>query len=302
MTKEIKPVKGIIPVLPTPFTKEDEINYKVYGELIDYVIDNGVHAFVAGGTTGEYASMTLEERKKLMKFAVDHAAGRVPVIAGTYVHDSTKGSVELSKYAVEVGCYGALVTTPYYCPPDKQGMYQFYKTIADENPELAIYIYNVPGCTGVALDVDLIAELAKVPNIVSIKDTTDLIHTAKVIKATENENFEVATGEENLILADLAIGGSGGIGIISALIPKEMVKIYDLMTKENDVKAACELNKRLINIYCYTEDEPNPAPAKAALNLLGFDFGDPRLPILPASEDMYSKMREELTALGYEVK
>jgi len=246
--------------------------------------------------------MTLEERHALIKFAVEHAAGRVPVIAGTYVHDSTKGTIALSKYAVEAGCYGALVTTPYYCPPDKKGMYQFYKTVADENPELAIYIYNVPACTGVALDVDLIAELAKVPNIVSIKDTTDLIHSAKLIKATENENFAVATGEENLILADLCIGGSGGIGIISALIPKEMVRIYDLVVKENDVKAACELNKKLINFYCYTEDEPNPAPAKAALNLLGFEFGVPRLPILPASEDMYEKMRGELAALGYDVK
>ena len=302
MAKEIKAIRGIIPVLPTPFTKDDEINYEVYGQLLDYVIENGVHAVVVAGTTGEYSTMTYGERKQLMKYAIEYVNGRVPVIFGTYAHGSMKKTMELTAYASELGAYGVLVTTPYYLAPDRKGMYNFYKTLAEANPDLGILIYNVPACTGVALDVDQIAEMAKIPNIVSIKDTTDLIHSAKLIKATEGLNFTVATGEENLILADLCIGGSGGIGIISALIPREIVRIYDLVVNENNVQAACELNKKLINFYNYTEDEPNPAPAKAALNLLGFDFGVPRLPILPASDEMVEKLRGELKALGYDVK
>ena len=303
MNKEVYLPKGIIPVVPTPFKSDEknEINWDVYGELIDYVIENGVHAIVIGGTTGEYSTMTYDERRQLMEFGIKRINGRVHAIAGSYAHGSMKYTRELTAYANKLGYEGVLVTSPYYCPPDEKGMYQFYKTLADENPELGILVYNVPACTNVPLSVELMAKLAKIPNIVSTKDTTDLIHSSKLINATKDERFTVLTGEEHLILGDLAIGGGGGIGIISAMCPKPMVNIYNLM-EANDVKAAAEINAKMMTLYSLTEDEPNPAPVKAALNILGFDFGDPRLPVLPASDEMYAKLRKELKAVGYDVK
>ncbi|GAA0345187.1 MULTISPECIES: 4-hydroxy-tetrahydrodipicolinate synthase [Oceanobacillus] len=292
---------GMIPAMPTPFNEDGSINFSAYQGLINHLVDGGVHCLLAGGSTGEYSLMSLEERKSLLKAAVEYAGGRVPVMAGTSAHREEE-TLELTKYAAEVGADCALVVTPYYMTTSEEGMKAYYKKLAAE-AGIGIVIYHYPAATNVELSPEFIAELSEEEGIVAVKNTTDQEHTCKVIALTkDNEDFTVLTGFEHLILPTLSVGGHGATGIIHNLVPKEIVEMYELFTKEKDIDGALAINQRLLPLYDYVEAEPVPGPVKAGLDIIGLEGGTVRKPLVPASEELKEKMSKTLKELGYEVK
>lgn len=292
---------GMIPAMPTPFDEKGNIDFDAFKALIEHLIDGGVHCLLAGGSTGEYSLMSMEERKSVIKAAVDFSNGRVPVMAGTSAH-RTEDTIELTKYAAEVGADCALVITPYYMQTSEEGLKNYFETIARQS-NIGIVIYHYPSATNVELSPEFIAELSKIEGIVGVKNTTDQEHTCKVIGLTKDqEDFAVLTGYEHLILPTLAVGGDGATGIIPNLIPKEIVRIYDLFVKEKDIEGAIALNQKLLPLYDYVEAEPSPGPVKAGLDIIGLKGGTVRSPLVPASEELKEKMKKTLSSLGYEVK
>lgn len=292
---------GMIPAMPTPFNEDGSINFSAYQGLINHLVDGGVHCLLAGGSTGEYSLMSLEERKSLLKAAVEYAGGRVPVMAGTSAHREEE-TLELTKYAAEVGADCALVVTPYYMTTSEEGMKAYYKKLAAE-AGIGIVIYHYPAATNVELSPEFITELSEEEGIVAVKNTTDQEHTCKVIALTkDNDDFTVLTGFEHLILPTLSVGGHGATGIIHNLVPKEIVEMYELFTKEKDIDGALAINQRLLPLYDYVEAEPVPGPVKAGLDIIGLEGGTVRKPLVPASEELKEKMSKTLKELGYEVK
>ena len=199
--KNLYAPKGIIPVPPTPFAKNDTINEAEYKRLLDYDIERGVHCICIGGSTGEWSTMSLEERKQLFKVAADGIGTRVPKMATTGCHSLSK-TLELTQYAVDLGYESILLITPHYLQPGREATMDYYRTVAETFPDLAICIYNVPHCTNVEMPVEDIIELAKIPNITGMKHCTDPTRTNKIIEGTKNEYFESTTGRENMILAN----------------------------------------------------------------------------------------------------
>lgn len=297
--KNLYKPKGIIPAPPTPFTSEDIINEKEYKRLLNYDIERGVHAICIGGSTGEWSTMSIEERKQLFKIAVDAIENRIPKIATTGCHSLNK-TLELTQYAVDLGYESILLVTPHYLQPGFEATKDYYRTVAETFPNLAICIYNVPRNTNVEMPIEDIIELAKVPNITGMKHCTDPTLTNKIIEGTKSDYFESATGRENMILANLCQGGSGGIGVMCTIVPQELVKMYDLLM-ENNWKEALKIDKSLRKLSILIESEPNPAPVKEVLNLLGFSFGVPRLPLVPCSSELMEELSKELIKLGYYV-
>ncbi|WP_019133422.1 dihydrodipicolinate synthase family protein [Kallipyga massiliensis] len=291
--------KGIIPVPPTPFNEDGTINAKEYKRLLDYDIERGVHCICIGGSTGEWSTMSLEERKELFKIAAEGIGNRIPKMATTGCHSLDK-TLELTQYAVELGYESILLITPHYLQPGREATKDYYRTVAKTFPDLAVCIYNVPHCTNVELPVEDIVELAKVPNITGMKHCTDPTITNKIIEGTESEYFESTTGRENMILANLCQGGSGGMGVMCTIMPKELVKMYDLLM-ENNWEEALKIDKSLRKLSILIEAEPNPAPVKEVLNMMGFDFGAPRLPLRPCSDSLREELRKELKKLGYDL-
>lgn len=291
--------KGMIAALVTPFNQDESINFEEYKKLIDYVIEGRIHCILTAGGTGEYRTMTHEEHKAIIKAACEHNAGRVPVMAGACMY-TAKATIEMVNYAADCGADCALVLPPYYQHTTRQGIIQFFREIA-EGSKIGIVVYNNPGGTAVPLDAELVYELAQIPNIVALKDTDDQMHTCETIRLTRDvKDFAVLHGFEHLMLPSLVVGASGATGILHNLVPKEIVKLYDLM-QENNWKEACELNAKLMNLYKYMELEPYPGPVKAGLELVGIKAGPVRAPLTQTSDELREKIRIELKALGYNV-
>lgn len=291
---------GMIPAMPTPLNEDESINFSGYEKLINHLIDGGVHCLLAGGSTGEYSMMSTEERKEVIKAAVDYADGRVPIMAGTSEHRLNE-TVELTKYAEEIGADCALIITPYYMQTSEEGIKNYYEQVAKAT-NIGIVIYHYPGATNVTLTPEFIAELSEIEGIVGVKNTTDQEHTCKVIALTkDNEGFSVLTGSEHLILPTLAVGGDGATGIIHNLVPDQIVEMYDLFKNKKDIDGALKINQRLLPLYDYVEAEPVPGPIKAGLDLIGLEGGNVRDPLVEASNELKEKMRETLNRLDYKL-
>ena len=294
--------KGIIVPLITPFNEDETINFEDYKKVIDFQIENGVHGLLVGGTTGEYHVMSLEERKSLIKAGCEYAAGRVPVMAGVGC-TTAEETIELANYAGECGAAWGLVLPPYYQQTSEEGIRAFYKEIAEKS-SVGIVIYNYPGATNVSLSPELIYELSQEENIVSVKESADFGHFCDVLAITKNvENFTVFTGEEPFIRPSLSIGGQGAFGILVNLLPKELVELYELVARKSDINAARALNQKLSGIYGLMEAEgnPYPGPVKAGMDLIGIKGGKVRKPLTQPTEEIKTKIKEELIKLGYEV-
>lgn len=296
-----KAPKGIYVPVITTFHDDESIDFPSYKKVIDFVIENGVHGLLVGGTTGEYHVMSTEERKSLIKAGCEYAAGRVPVMAGVGCF-TAKDTIELANYAAECGAEFGLVLPPYYHHTTDQGVVDFYKEIAAKS-NVGIVIYNYPGATNVVMPPEMIYELAQEENIVSVKESADFGHLCKVVALTKDvDNFTVFTGEEHFILPTFAVGGQGAFGILINLLPKEIVQIYDLAMK-NDMAAARELSSKLTGFYdlMETEGNPYPGPVKAGLDLIGIKGGRVRKPLTQPTDELKAKMKEQLLKLGYSV-
>lgn len=282
--------KGCGTAIATPFN-ENGVNFEVFKQLIDNQIKEGVDSIIVCGTTGESATMSETERKDTIKFVVDTVNKRVPVIAGTG-SNNTKSAIEMTKYAESVGVDGVLVVTPYYNKATQKGLIEHFTKIAKETT-LPIIMYNVPGRTGVNILPETCYELSKIDNIVAIKEASGNISQVAKIASLCGDDLAIYSGNDDQIIPVLSLGGIGVISVLSNIKPKfthDMV--YDFFN--GDVKEACKKQLDSIELIDCLFSEVNPIPVKSALNMLGYDYGIPRLPLTELSESNKDKLKKTI--------
>lgn len=286
--------KGSGVAIVTPFTK-DGINFDKLGELIEWHIENNTDAIIICGTTGEASTMTDEEKKAAYKFTVEKVAKRIPVIAGTG-SNNTHHSIELSKYAESVGCDGLLCVTPYYNKTTQKGLIQHYTAIAD-SVNIPIIIYNVPGRTGLNILPDTLRKLSSHKNIAGVKEASGNISQVVEIGTFCNEDFALYSGNDDQVVPLLSVGGVGVISVVANIAPKEM---HDMVISylNGDVKHAMELQLKIKPLNDALFCEVNPIPVKTAMNLMGFEVGDLRLPLTSMTEKNLDYLKNTLISYG----
>lgn len=281
----------VLTAMVTPFDENGEIDFQATKNLINYLIANGTDGLVVSGTTGESPTLTEEEKVKLFKFTVDVVNGRVPVIAGTG-SNNTKGSIELTILAEDVGVDGIMLVAPYYNNPSQEGLYQHFKTIS-EVTSLPIILYNVPGRSVVNISAETVIRLSKIANIVSIKEASgDLDAMVEIITHTP-EDFSLYSGDDGLTIPVLSIGGTGVISVASHVIGNEMQTMVEHF-KSGNIQEAAKDHRRLLPIMKALFAAPNPSPVKAALNLKGIPVGGVRLPMIPLNDEQLSSLQQAL--------
>ncbi|GAA0700038.1 4-hydroxy-tetrahydrodipicolinate synthase [Paraclostridium ghonii] len=289
--------KGSGVALVTPFN-EDGVDFKKLGELIEYHIENKTDALIVCGTTGESTTMSDKEQFEVIDFSVKKVNKRIPVIAGTG-SNNTMHSVHLSQEAEKLGVDGLLVITPYYNKTNQRGLKLHFETIA-ASTKLPIILYNVPGRTGVNIKPSVIAELANIENIVAVKEASgDIAQIAEIARLVP-EGFAIYSGNDDSILPLLSLGGVGVISVVANICPKET---HDLVEKflNGDVKGSRELQLGMKSLIDKLFIEVNPIPIKTAMNLLGFEVGDLRLPLAPMEDSNLKTLRDELVNYGFEL-
>ncbi len=278
----MKPIifKGCGTALATPFD-EQGINFKVFGEMIENQIENGIDALIVCGTTGESSTMTEKERKDAIKFAIDVAKKRVPVIAGTG-SNNTAQAMAMNKYAEEVGADGCLVVTPYYNKTTQGGLIAHYSAVASST-RLPIILYSVASRTGVNILPETCLELSKIPNIVAIKEASGNISQIAKIAELCGDNLHIYSGNDDQVVPIMSLGGLGVISVLSNVAPKYT---HDMCQNFFDGKLdeALKMQLRALSLINALFCEVNPIPVKYALNLMGYDFGKPRLPLVELSD------------------
>ena len=279
----------------TPFNEDDSINYERLGEMIDYQIENGTDAIIICGTTGEASTMSDEEHLECIRFAVKKAAKRVPVIAGTGSND-TAYAIKLSKEAEEIGADGLLLVTPYYNKTTQRGLIAHFTAIADA-VNIPIILYNIPGRTGMSIEISTAKVLAKHKNIVAVKEASGNIgYTAKLIAAC-GDDLDVYIGNDDMIVPIMSLGGKGVISVLSHVLPKEthLMAQYCL---ENNFAEASKLQIKYLDLINNLFVEVNPIPVKEAMNLIGVNVGGCRMPLYPMSDENREKLKASLAKHG----
>ncbi len=279
----------------TPFYDDGSINYDRLGEMIDHQIENHTDAIIICGTTGEASTMTDDEHLECIKFAVKRTAGRVPVIAGTGSND-TKYAVELSKEAEAAGADALLLVTPYYNKTTQKGLILHFNTIADA-VNIPIVLYNIPGRTGMNMEVSTVKELAKHKNIVALKEASgNISYVAKLI-AECGDNIDIYSGNDDMIVPVMSLGGKGVISVLSHILPKETHDMVQLCL-DNDFAKATEMQIKYLDLINALFIEVNPIPVKEALNMTGWNVGPCRLPLCEMSDEHKSALRAALAKHG----
>lgn len=268
---------GAATAIVTPFSN-GEVDFVQFGKHIDWQIEQGIDAIVVTGTTGEASTLTDEEHREVIRYCVERVGGRVPVIAGTGSND-TAYAVTLSQYACEVGVDALLLVTPYYNKATQKGMIESFRMIADAVTKPCI-LYNVPGRTGCNLLPQSVAELAKHPNIVAIKEACGNISQVAKLIALCGDEIDVYSGNDDQIVPILSLGGKGVISVLSNILPAETAKMCELY-RNGQVKESADLQLRYLDLIDALFCEVNPIPAKAAVSAMGFCENTLRLPLTP---------------------
>jgi len=281
--------EGVLPAIITPFKRNSAMGLDVQGleRNIGFLLSCGIHGIVPCGSTGESATLTFEEHEKVIEIAVDKVNGRIPVVAGSG-SNNTAEAVRLTKAAKDIGADGVLVISPYYNKPNRSGLIKHYTKLADL--DIPVVMYNVPGRTGQNLEPDLVAELARHPNIVAIKEASGNIgQISRIIEETQDDDFVVISGDDNITLPIMALGGAGVISVAANVDPKRMVALYEAM-KHGDYQKALVLHYALSPLLRAMFIDTNPIPVKKAVELLGMAGGPVRLPL----DDLDEKKTEQL--------
>lgn len=265
------------------------VNFDEFARFIEYQLSNKIDALVVCGTTGEASTMTEDEKKQTIKFVVEKVNGRVPVIAGTG-GNNTISVVNMTKYAESVGADAALIVTPYYNKTTQKGLIEHYRRIA-ENTNLPIILYNVPSRTGVNIEPETCLELSKIENIVAIKEASGNISQVAKIAALCGENLHIYSGNDDQIVPMLSLGGKGVISVLSNIMPEYTHNITQNFFDGNVVEAA-KMQLECGEIIKYLFCEVNPIPVKEGLNIMKFEFGVPRLPLVRMTEGNRKKLVE----------
>lgn len=280
----------------TPFDTNNEIDYKSFEKLLEFHFENGTDAIVVCGTTGESATLSDEEKISLIEFAVKKSDGKIPIIAGTG-SNNTNHAKKLTMRAKEIGADACLVVTPYYNKTTQQGLIEHYAEISKVG--LPIIIYNVPSRTGLNILPDTYKNLLQLENIIAVKEASgNISQIAEISMLTQNEkNFSLYSGNDDQIVPTLSLGGDGVISVLANIFPKQ---VHDMCQKyfSGDVKESLNLQLKFIplikNLFC----EVNPIPIKTAMNIMGFEVGECRLPLTKMSNENYKNLAESLKQLN----
>ena len=288
-------LKGSLVALITPMNQDGSINYEQLHDLIDWHIENGTDGIVAVGTTGESATLPVEEHLAVIEATVKHVNKRVPVIAGTGANNTVE-AIALSKAAEQAGADYTLSVVPYYNKPSQEGIYQHFKAIA-EATSIPMIIYNVPGRTVVSMSNDTILRLAEIPNIVGVKEASGNIGNNIELINSVPEGFAVLSGDDPTGLPFMLCGGHGVVTVSANVAPKLFADMCRAAL-EGDIATARRLNEQLIPIYNTMFCEPSPAAPKWGLSLLGKCEPHVRLPLVALTEAGQAKVRAALEKSG----
>lgn len=286
--------QGSITALVTPF-KNGEIDEQRYQDFIEWQIDSGTHGLVPVGTTGESATLSEKEHKRVITLCVEAANGRVPVIAGAGSND-TRVAVELAQHAKDLGANAALVVTPYYNKPNQRGLYEHFKAVAN-SVEIPVIVYNIPGRSVIDINNDTMQMLASLENVVGCKDATGDITRVTALIDRCGDDFIQLSGDDASSFGYRAHGGHGAISVGSNIAPAAYAEMHELCTS-GDYFAAREIHYNLDRLHKDLFLDPSPAPTKYGLNLMGRMKADVRLPITPCSEATQRAVRTAMARAG----
>ena len=281
--------------IATPMNADGSINFDKLGELIDFNIDNGTDAIIICGTTGESATMTDEEHIECIRYAVEKVNHRIPVIAGTG-SNHTEYAVHLSQEAEALGADALLVVTPYYNKTSQRGLITHYTAIAN-SVKIPLILYNVPSRTGVNILPETLAKLAEIDNIVAVKEASGNISQVAKIAALCGDKIDIYSGNDDQIIPIMSLGGKGVISVLSNCMPFETHEIASLCL-ENKYAEAREKANRLLEFTNMLFCDVNPIPVKEALNLMGFEVGECRLPLVKMEQEKIDKLKASMEKIG----
>ncbi|MDR4949618.1 4-hydroxy-tetrahydrodipicolinate synthase [Neobacillus cucumis] len=283
-------LKGIIPAMVTPLTKEQKVNEAVTRQLTNHLIDSGVNGIFILGTNGEFHLLNTEEKIEMARIVIEEAAGRVPVMVGTG-GNSTEESIELSKKMEQLGADALSLITPFFIPPTQEELAVHFEKVA-ESTSLPVLLYNIPSRTGVNIEPETAARLAKVPNIVGIKDSSgNFANIENYINATKDEDFAVFAGTDSLILQTLQAGGKGAVAATANMLPDVVVAIYNNWL-EGNLEAAQENQQKLQPLRDAFKYGTLPSVLKKAVELYSVPVGPPKMPVSEISGDTLDKVVE----------
>ncbi len=281
--------------LVTPMHEDGALDTPALQRLIDFHIDNGTSALIPAGTTGESATLDMDEHCRVIRLTVERAAGRVPVMAGTGAN-STAEAIELTECAKAAGAAAGLSVTRYYNKPTQEGLYRHYRKIA-ESVDLPLILYNVPGRTAVDLLPETVARLAKIPGIIGIKDATGNLERVREMQQGCGKNFELYSGDDATALDFLLAGGHGVISVTTNIAPRLMADMC-AAARAGDARQARTLNEKLMGLHKNLFVESNPIPAKWALMQMKLIEGGIRLPLTPLAAQHYDTVRTAMRQAG----
>lgn len=289
-------IHGIIPPVATPMQANEDLDLPRLKWFLDHQINSGVHGVFVLGTNSEFYALDDREKQEVIATAVEHVRGRVPVYAGTGA-ETTREAVRLTKMAEKEGVQGVSVITPYFVIPNQQEIYDHYRRIA-EVTSLPVVLYNNPAtCGGVKIDVDTVARLAEIPNILGVKDSSgDLQNTIEYMRVVP-ERFSVMMGRDTLIFSALILGARGAVPATGNIAPKLLVEIYESFVR-GDHAASLAAQRRLHHVRMALTLGTAPGGVKAALQCLGMSIGPSRAPVAPLPPDKLEKMKGALKAAG----
>ncbi len=292
---DIRNLKGSIVALITPFNSDGSVNFDKLGELIEMHIENKTDAILILGTTGESSTMTHEEDNAVCKYAVKHAAGRIPIIAGSG-SNCTQTMVEKSLAYESLGADGLLIISPYYNKANDEGMYQHFKAVADA-VHIPCILYNVPSRTGCSISENVVSRLKDHPNIMGIKEASgNMSYTAKIAKYV-GDDFKMYCGNDDIAVPTMALGASGVISVSANVIPRQTHDmIADYLNHDTEKATAAQI--KYLDFINALFIEVNPIPVKEAMNLMGMNVGGYRLPLCEMDESNRQKLKLTMQKLG----
>lgn len=291
----MKPIVGSIVALVTPMHEDGSVDYDTLRRLIDWHIAEGTDCIGVVGTTGESPTVTVEEHCEIIRVAVEHAAGRVPIMAGTG-GNATREAIELTRFAKEVGADCHLQVVPYYNKPSQEGIYRHFRAVA-EAVDLPMVLYNVPGRTVADMQPDTALRLAQVPGIVGIKEASGNIERAAWLIKQAPAGFSIYSGDDGTAVALMLLGGHGNVSVTANVAPRLMHELC-MAAIDGQVRRAVELHMRLLPLHRQLFCEPSPAPAKWAMAQLGLCGPTLRLPLTPLTDGGQALVGDALRASG----
>ena len=287
--------QGSLVAMVTPFN-DGRVDEAKLRELVEFHVANGTDGLVPCGTTGESPTLTHEEHKRVVEIVIQQARDRIPVVAGTG-SNSTAEAIELTHHAAQAGAAGALLVTPYYNKPTQQGLYAHFRAIAQAVPDLPLIVYNIQGRTAVNVETETLARLAEIPNIVGVKEASGSLDQMTAVILACGSDFTVLSGDDNLTLPLMSVGGRGVISVVANFLAREVADVTHAAL-EGDWKRARDLHLKLYPVCKAMFIETNPIPVKEAMAMLGMIRAEWRLPMCAMTPANREKLRQALVQAG----